>query len=884
MALVRATEFKLLVQEHQIAASDRQNVVIGRWLSKLLQECHGARTTCIHAFDWIVQRCLCFNCIGSLTRATAGRTNSQTALHCFLAVMSGTQPPLDYSKLGPLPSASQPVVHAGAQRLTIVTHPLSTQHTQPSSRGQTVHTPISVHDPETLQESVQNRANPSSPLQPPYPYVHAQAPNGPSASSEVIEAPPSSSRTPVGNDWSASSPVGSYTYGQNIASPGVQGSDHYGVGDNYSYDDSENSLQDQYPWMTAADVKEDDDDFHDPSKTLKGHFEPKRAILNIGSMILLTLALLMLFVGYPVLHHFTEDNDIHDKVNSIISFFSGGPNINGPFPLWRSNNTHHPPGYSAEQMMLIDPDTPIEAYEMESLYSRNSKKKFKLVFSDEFNVDGRSFYPGEDPFWEAVDLHYWQTGNLEWYDPAAVTTRNGALRIQLSEHIEHNSRFRGGMLQSWNKFCFRGGIVLASVQLPGYTNVGGLWPAIWIMGNLGRAGYGATLQGTWPYSYDQCDVGTVQNQTLFNGETALFHTKFDDIEYPVGYPNGTTMIAGAVGFNKDHNTSALSFLPGQKLSRCTCEGEDHPGPFVNGEFTGRAAPEIDMFEAQIQTHKGEKMAGVSQSMQIAPYNWKYMIAQGNNSPVYHFFDEERLPRDQLGTELNWYTGEITQQSMSGTSVASQTAVQYNASSPDPPPPGKVSDGNYANYAVEYGQGSDGYVVWLSDNKKTWELFPEVMRPDNRSMIHRRTFPQEPMYLIMNLGVSNNFGKIDWSNLQGGFPFEMSVDWIRVYQDPDNYQVGCDPKDMPTADYIERHIEAYTNPNLTVWGGTREEGGYGAAWPKNKLYNNGHGCNALPSREPGDPTLSKPPHAPLLPPSWVTAMPGGGQPAKDREDV
>ena len=30
-----------------------------------------------------------------------------------------------------------------------------------------------------------------------------------------------------------------------------------------------------------------------------------------------------------------------------------------------------------------------------------------LVFSDEFNRDGRTFYPGDDPYWEAVDLHYW---------------------------------------------------------------------------------------------------------------------------------------------------------------------------------------------------------------------------------------------------------------------------------------------------------------------------------------------------------------------------------------------------------------------------------------------------------------------------------------------
>jgi hypothetical protein len=32
----------------------------------------------------------------------------------------------------------------------------------------------------------------------------------------------------------------------------------------------------------------------------------------------------------------------------------------------------------------------------------------QLVFSDEFRVDGRTFYPGDDPYWEAVDLHYWE--------------------------------------------------------------------------------------------------------------------------------------------------------------------------------------------------------------------------------------------------------------------------------------------------------------------------------------------------------------------------------------------------------------------------------------------------------------------------------------------
>lgn len=68
------------------------------------------------------------------------------------------------------------------------------------------------------------------------------------------------------------------------------------------------------------------------------------------------------------------------------------------------------------------------------------------------------------------------------------------------------------------------------------------------MGNLGRAGYGASLEGMWPYTYDSCDVGTVANQTI------------------QGQPYEAT-VNGDIG--KD---GVLSYLPGQRLSRCTCPG------------------------------------------------------------------------------------------------------------------------------------------------------------------------------------------------------------------------------------------------------------------------------------------------------------------------
>jgi len=117
------------------------------------------------------------------------------------------------------------------------------------------------------------------------------------------------------------------------------------------------------------------------------------------------------------------------------------------------------------------------------------------VFSDEFNTPGRTFWKGDDPYWEAVNLHYWQTGDLEWYREGNAITKDGYLQLTLRQEVYNNLNYTSAMVTSWNKFCFTGGIILASVSLPGASNVLGLWPSVWTMGNLGRAGYGASLEG-----------------------------------------------------------------------------------------------------------------------------------------------------------------------------------------------------------------------------------------------------------------------------------------------------------------------------------------------------------------------------------------------------
>jgi beta-glucan synthesis-associated protein KRE6 len=141
---------------------------------------------------------------------------------------------------------------------------------------------------------------------------------------------------------------------------------------------------------------------------------------------------------------------------------------------------------------------------------------------------------------------------------------------------------------------------------------------------------------------------------------------------------------------------------------------------------------------------------------------------------------------------------------------------------------KSGTGCFAVYGFEYKPGfDDGYILWINDNKPAWTVRAGGFAADEKVQIGPRPIPQEPMYLIINLGMSSNFGFVDLEHLP--FPVTMSVDWIRVYQPSDSINYTCDPPDFPTQEYINTYIEAYTNPNLTTW-----EDDYKQPTPKNKF--------------------------------------------------
>jgi beta-glucanase (GH16 family) len=90
-------------------------------------------------------------------------------------------------------------------------------------------------------------------------------------------------------------------------------------------------------------------------------------------------------------------------------------------------------------------------------------------------------------------LYYTTDTNLalHFYSHDNAKTEEGVLRIT-TERKENAYRafnektkkfyadkkyIQSAMMQSWNKFCFTGGIVEFSAKLPGSPRIGGLWPA-----------------------------------------------------------------------------------------------------------------------------------------------------------------------------------------------------------------------------------------------------------------------------------------------------------------------------------------------------------------------------------------------------------------------
>ncbi|KAJ9125351.1 hypothetical protein QFC22_000311 [Naganishia vaughanmartiniae] len=403
-----------------------------------------------------------------------------------------------------------------------------------------------------------------------------------------------------------------------------------------------------------------------------------RGLINLGTIFLLLAGLICIFAVLPITTQLKADKKAAEQENNTgWSYNLGGVNATGQI--------------AARPRELIDPDTPTQVYKRTGF----DGKSWSLAFSDEFNEEGRTFFEGDDPFWEGVDLHY----------HGALHTEGGALIITQTQEPIHGLNFKSGMLQSWNKICFWGSMYIeVAVSLPGNNRVGGFWPGVWTFGNLGRAGYTGTTDGTWPYTYDSCDTGILPNQT---------------------WSNGTGPWAA---INSGGGDSTLSFLPGHRWSSCTCSGyeTEHPGPNIT---IGRNVPEIDLIEAQIEV--AQATGQVSQSFQVAPFNGYYRI---DNSSV--SVDDETI------TSMNSYWGGQYQQAASFLTDVDNDYYRDNSD--------EYGVFGVESYANENTRG-DNYITWVANGKPSWTLPAQAIGPDAGADIGQRLISEEPMYMIMNFG-------------------------------------------------------------------------------------------------------------------------------------
>lgn len=406
----------------------------------------------------------------------------------------------------------------------------------------------------------------------------------------------------------------------------------------------------------------------------------------------------------------------------------------------------------------IDPCTPKDQYTKDipngnhSIYT-GTNTTYRLIFSDEFNVSNRIFESGYDSKWTAIDHRDVTNMGQHYFLPQAVQVDKGNLVITSSKPKKRykGARYVSGSVQTWNKFCFTGGFVEVRAILPGKWGIPGTWPAIWLMGNLGRATYLGSQAGTWPWSFDAC------SWWVENGE-------------------------------KIH----------QKINACGNKTDKHvknsyPENYGLNPFQGRGSTEIDIMEAQIKLR--DTPAFISTSLQIRPA----------------LFPNRRPASETLPGPGQWYEdlkfGNFTRINsdyygeMGLDSISAVTQLESN------------SFNSFHLYQLDWMPGPHGYLRWWLDNVFVFEIPGEALNQWVDG-IPPRQIPVEPSYIILSTAVSEKFSPpCEGQICDSIWPSNFTIDYVRVYQGPVNEytSIGCDPELFPSQEWIHLHPVEYGLP-------------------------------------------------------------------------
>jgi hypothetical protein len=374
----------------------------------------------------------------------------------------------------------------------------------------------------------------------------------------------------------------------------------------------------------------------------------------------------------------------------------------------------------------VDLDTPSEV--CDGGKTDFSGTPLQLVFSDEFNVDGRTFEDGHDPKWTAVTGYPVSNEQVNAYVdlPEYAHTANGKLRLKAASvtsnmqyvnstnysTIDLKRAYASPMLQSWNKFCFTEGVIEMSGHLPGEANQGGLWPAFWIMGNIGRATAQKSTDKIWPFSYSHCPDEA--------DEAANQYIKDQQLINACRGPDWTSQY----GLNPYQGRGAIEIdiveaMPGKfvfdyknwKIDSGYCgdlsEAEYSllvsPRPMVATSL--QLAPGIP-FKADQRPLEVDIKFGGKQKYNCVPSNWSTQwypeLKQGN------FTTYGKTYQSQPNVDF-W--GEYFKSADNGIDLQTDSMSSLNTL------PGEAWTGQHV-YVLDWKSGSDGWVSFTMDGKKT----------------------------------------------------------------------------------------------------------------------------------------------------------------------
>jgi len=127
-------------------------------------------------------------------------------------------------------------------------------------------------------------------------------------------------------------------------------------------------------------------------------------------------------------------------------------------------------------------------------------------------------------------------------------------------------------------------------------------------------------------------------------------------------------------------------------------------------------------EAQINTNV--RLGEVSQSMQVAPFDYAYDFPLGGTATQIY---------DSGKTTMNTYKGGVWQQALSALTLLPSASYQG-------------TQGQFSTYGFEYlpSRGSDGYITWTVDGERSWMMTNAALAANARVEIGPRLIPEEPM--------------------------------------------------------------------------------------------------------------------------------------------